>query len=538
MELESIPGPYNPSSTITATEDAAEGQGTSDSVSHEADILQALVSIENAPNQLHPGNETSELEPDLLNSPHEHSEHPTPTSSSTTNDPASSLSTGSNKTKEWKPILLRRCTLTFLVNVAIAAVVTIAVLLIVSRTHNGITTVGTNQISLGNISISRSILWTTLPVFLFNAYNEWFKSTVTACADRQPYVELYQQDDNGASSKQSVLLDYRAILAIKKPWIAGKRKHPLLCLGFVLSLGFSLLLSSLAAHLFVASSIILKLSRNIMQNTAFNQSGFGARSDLVPSMDVVSSTLVFGGSFPAWTTSKYCIERFSGLGEAGNFSLVISAYSANLSCVILDQSQYTLKKDGGSFNFNATDGGCSLSSSDIFGANVGNSDFLIYAASFANVGCSLATGSSRLVVITGQTPDPMNIPIGNITALSCQTTYWNISGTLDVSFESAEAPKPTILDYSESSAIVNQNPRPEFWKNFEQQLHQSSIIDPTAVTSATDFGRLVLLYAQQLDPINYIDSAIIKNATERVFTSTYSVMCSVRISAAHFSNTC
>lgn len=386
--------------------------------------------------------------------------------------------------------------------------------------------------AFANFSIRLGFLWTSIPVLLFNLYNLWFKAVVTACADRQPYVELYRQND-GASFDQSVLLDYRAPWAIKKPWIAIKRKHPLLLIGFIFSYVLTVALNSLAAHLLVADTVVTTFPSQVAQDTAFNQSGFGARSDLVSIFDVVSSTLIFGGTFPAWTTSKYCLERFpsptipKATKGTGNFSVEISAYSANLSCVILNPSNYTLNfnETQSQWDFTAEDRGCS-SSTQLFSAQLGSQSFSFYAGTFGNTDCSLEAGLSRLVVVTAKSPNPNLNTFTDVTALSCETAYWNSSGSLIVNVDIAQSLSPAIAGYTEKNGTLITNPRPQFWKNFETQLHEPAIVDNTGATSASDFRRLVLEYARYLDSVNFLDSTIIQNATESIFTATYAVMCS------------
>ena len=429
---------------------------------------------------------------------------------------------------EWISFLLLPRTLVPFLLLTVALTGTITALIILSRTGDGIANVDDNSVAISSFQVGLGLAWTTLPAFLFSLYGLWFAAIVFACADRQPYVELYRQGD-GAPPEQSIRLDYRAD-SYKKIYVAWKRKHLVLLIGFLLSLILTTLHTSLAAHLLAAATVIIQHPSSVALDTTFNESGFTYQSDLVPVYDIVSSTLVFGGAPPAWTTSKYCLPSFTDptipgapIG-GGNFSVEALAYSANLSCAILSQSQYQLTYVDAQWHFEGSDRGCSLSR-DIFPAELGSQNFSIYAQSFANVSCSLDAGQSRLVLVTAKTANSSSNTLSNVTAISCETAYWNSSGLLNVNIDLDHSSTPKILGYVETGGTIISNPTPAFAKNFEMQLHEASIVDSTAVISATDFGRLVLEYAQHLDLVNFLNSTILQNATKSIFTATYAVMC-------------
>jgi len=94
-----------------------------------------------------------------------------------------------------------------------------------------------------------------------------------------------------------------------------------------------------------------------------------------------------------------------------------------------------------------------------------------------------------------------------------------------VTYSSASA-SLTINSFQEQESERLDNPMPIYYQNFEQQLHQPSIVDGTAKTSATDFGRVVLAYARQQAPNSYLYADPLLNATTAVFNAAYSVMAS------------
>lgn len=77
----------------------------------------------------------------------------------------------------------------------------------------------------------------------------------------------------------------------------------------------------------------------------------------------------------------------------------------------------------------------------------------------------------------------------------------------------------------QSSTLID-DPRPAFWSVFEQQLHEANVVDITATTSATDFGRIILKSSRQNAPEAYLDPLVAQNTTERIFTAVFAVMAS------------
>jgi hypothetical protein len=413
--------------------------------------------------------------------------------------------------------------------VTVGTIGAIATLSIISNRRQGIARVTGKTITIANYQVGPGLAWTTLPVFLFSLYGMAFGAVVGACADRQPYVELFDQGD-GASLEQSILLDYRAYNFVTKPWKAGRRKHPLLVVAFIFAPIVTILLSSVAAHLLYATAVTTTVPRAVTKATAFNQTGFTARTDLVPIFDIVSSTRVYGGAAPDWTTFEYSMQDFSNptvpreaFGSA-NFSVETMAYSATLNCSVLDRSQFTLTPGLGAWNFEATDRGCQLSNPVFIGADLGSSNFTYYLQSFSNVSCPFNADDSRLVLVAAANFNDSTTYLTNVHAISCETAYYNSSGILDVNLDFAQSFVPKIQAYTAQNRTLMGDPKPEFWKEFETLLHEVSLIDPTATTSATDFGRLILEYARQLEPQAFLNPDVLRNATETIFTAVYAVM--------------
>ena len=212
---------------------------------------------------------------------------------------------------EWRDNWLHPGRLAVLFLVTLGIIGTIATCSVISREKNGIVQVSDSTITIDNYKVGPALAWTTLPVFLITLYGMAFGAVVAACSSRQPYAELWAQDqDSGSPLNQSILLDYRAHSMWTQPWVAIKNKHLLLVIAIIFASIVNLLLTSLAAHLFDSVIVDTSVPRTVMQNTTFNPSGFTYRTDLVPIFDIVSSTLVYRGTPPAWTTSSYSMLTF------------------------------------------------------------------------------------------------------------------------------------------------------------------------------------------------------------------------------------
>jgi hypothetical protein len=434
--------------------------------------------------------------------------------------------------EEWKDGWLRPPTLAAMFLVTIGLIRTIPALCVLSTQRNGIAQVNDSVVTIIKYAVRPALAWASLPVFLVTLYGLAFAAVVAACSTRQSYVELRtENEESGAGINQSILLDYNFYWSFRQPCIAWKNKHSLLIVAFTFTPIAKVILPSLTAHLFNATIVNTDVSSVVTQNTTFDPSRFTYRTDLVPIFDIFSSTLVYGGISPAWTTFNYSIMNFSNppiprrSTRSSNFSVNTTAYSANLDCVVLDESQYslTLTSDGQGWQFQGLDRGCPLTGGLLAGG-LGSQNFTYYMQSFANVECDLDSGESRLVVLAAANFNGSLTTLTNITTISCETTYFNTTGTLDVTLDLASSATPRIRNFTPVSITTMENPRPEFWQGFETLLYEASTNDGIATTSAIDFGRLILEYARTIEPQAYLSSDVLLNSTESIFSAVYAVM--------------
>ncbi|OQU97831.1 hypothetical protein CLAIMM_03711 [Cladophialophora immunda] len=431
--------------------------------------------------------------------------------------------------KEWISFwLLPHSLLAFLL-FALGLIAGIVTIKVVSHKRKGLADVSAGAQKVLSYQVGESLWWTFFPVLIFQIFGLWFTAIVGALGDRQPFVALRR--DNGSNTKTTVLLDYKRTLSLMRPFVAIGNGHWTLSVSFSAALLVALFLSSLASHLFIAVAVPIVTTKHTPVTSSFNPSNFGYLTDLTPVIDVVSSTLVYGGLMPGWTTFNQSFQSFArpdmqlDSSTLATYEADTTAYSAQLNCRALGLNDYTLKVnvEEDTWTFGAQDNGCDFSP-DLVTATAG---FKYYLQTFSNVSCSPEAGNSRLFVLAAYTPDPSNIKPTKTTVLACRTSYYKDEGTLNVTYsQSSSSPSIGGFLVRERKALVN--PLPVYYQNFEQQIHQPSIVDDTATYSATDLGRVVLAHATKYAPRSEspFDKEVMINSTSAVFTAAYAVMAS------------
>ncbi|OCT50458.1 hypothetical protein CLCR_06759 [Cladophialophora carrionii] len=436
-----------------------------------------------------------------------------------------------SKPKEWTPFWLTPHGLLGFLLFDLSLIGGIIAVKIGSHSKHGLADVSNSSDSdtVLNYPVGQSLWWTFFPVLIFQIFGLYFAAIIDSRGERQPFVEL--RGAHGSDTKHSILLDYRSMVAAVRPGAALRNKHWMLSVSFLAALLVSLFLSSLASHLLIADVVPIVDATLTHLSSTFDPYDFGYDSELTPVLDGVSSTLVYGGLFPAWTTSNMSFQSFDRPAMSlkpstlATYLTNTTAYSARLQCRNLAEGEYvfTQPDDGNGWTFGARDHGCDFSPTAI----ILTTGFKNYVQTFSNVSCSLDAGLSRLFVLAAHTPDPDTVKPSEVTVLACRTAYFRHSGTLNVTY--------TV---GGSSAVINSfqehehglqpldNPMPVYYQNFERQLHQPSIFDNTATTSATDFGRLILAHARKQAPQSPFSPRAMLNATSVLFTAAHAVMVS------------
>jgi len=435
------------------------------------------------------------------------------------------------KPKEWISLWLHPLILAALLSGTVVFICAITVLCILSIKKNGITTIrGDATQNVVSFQISLPLAWTTIPVLVFEIYVHAITASVKAAGARQPYIELRSTDgrEGGSAIEKTLLLDYQSSWAPIAPFKALKLNHYGLSGSFLLILVVSLLLTSLSAHLMTTRLVITHAPVPVQQTQGFNDSVFNGTSDLTSTFDIVSATRIYGGEPRAWITTDASYVPFSlesvpetGVGPS-NVSAETYAYSAILNCNVLGPSEFELLPTSeGNWEVSTSDRGCGIVNQP-FAQSV-NGFTTTYIRTYVNVSCSLEAQYTRIIVVGALNRNESLTTLTNKTAVSCIPSYYNTTGYLNVSVDSFTFYNPSIVSFAEANATL-MDPRPVFAQNFEQQIVEPSIVDETDEFQGSDFGRLILDYAQLISPKNALEGVTLLNATETIFTSTMAVM--------------
>jgi hypothetical protein len=423
---------------------------------------------------------------------------------------------------------LRYPFLIFLIVVTVLFAAGIIILTVSSHKNSGFASVSTPSGRLADFIWGRGLLWTALPAILFSIYRIPVDMAVSAMADRQPFAELHRSRQPAASAEVSVLLDYRSISPFKCWLVAFRNKHYLLGVCFLLSLVFQLGVTPLSSYLLTTNPIVSNTSTVVTQDTFFDSDeGFTATTDLRPVFDTVAATQIGGGNPPAWTDLNEAFQSFStpmvthDTISVTNFSAETEAFSASLDCSVLDPSQYDVRlrqdnPDSGTLFFSATDRGCPLDLQ--LTITVG---YQYYLQTRSDVSCDAAANFSRLVFFGAELLSSSLAWPDNFSAISCIPVYTKRRGILEVTLGITR--NPVIQSFTPDVSTV-ENKRPGFWHVFESVVSELYTYDPTAETSYTEFGRLVVNLAQKQSPKDFLNPHVIETAAQQIFGSIWATL--------------
>jgi hypothetical protein len=114
---------------------------------------------------------------------------------------------------EWKSWKINYPWLSFLLVLTISLIATIITLDIISRRNDGFAPL-TNapgflarDPEIERAIWAQGILYTSFPAFIMTLYRTMWESTVSAFADRQPYIDLKKA--GGRPAKATIMLDYK-----------------------------------------------------------------------------------------------------------------------------------------------------------------------------------------------------------------------------------------------------------------------------------------------------------------------------------------
>ncbi|KAJ9607495.1 hypothetical protein H2200_007573 [Cladophialophora chaetospira] len=429
--------------------------------------------------------------------------------------------------KEWRPSSLSWGLNIPMFVIEIGFIAAVIALDRVSATKNGVIDVPehTRAGELGKLVHNYySLLWTSLPNFLFNLYGMAWAAVVTASATRQPYVELRR----GAGALKTIMLDYGAIPAYKNWSVAFRNGHAHIAVGLLLALLVSNVLSSLTAHLLVAQSAQFSTMIPVTLTTEFNPSLLTSTTNLQPFIDVATAIQVYNTSPPAWTTDTYAFERFAisnGQGVLGNVTAPVSAYSALLQCETIDASAYgyTLGElVGGTepLSVKFVDRGCEVSQQLSISPTTP-----IYATAWYAMCDNSRT--NRFGMFAGQysASSPTNLKDFSVT--SCIPTYWQTNGSLTMAYANSDNSSKSIeATYLSFTGTAQAQIDPELQILFENGLRDYTIFNPSSATFADAVGFTIYTAAQQKSAQSSPGASTVLESTQAIYATVFAAMAS------------
>jgi len=285
-------------------------------------------------------NGSAELEPATSNHQTSH-QVDVPVRSS---DPPKNLKTP----REWKSWKIKYPWMLFLLVITISLIATIITLDIVSRRNNGFAPLTSAPRFLArDPPIERAIweqgiLYTSFPAFIMTLYRTLWETTVAAFADRQPYVDLKKK--GGRPAKATIMLDYKTEPTLWVYVLAFQNRHYLLGLCFLASVLLALLVVPLTAFLFTTASFASNTILPVSLPTAFDPVAvLPNMPDLRLSLNSAAAMRLQDARGPPWTDGEFAFPKFVPsitLGD-GNATIETIAYSANIACEYLPESNYT-----------------------------------------------------------------------------------------------------------------------------------------------------------------------------------------------------
>jgi hypothetical protein len=402
---------------------------------------------------------------------------------------------------------------------------TIVVLLTISNKRSGF--VGLTdppRFLLGDPLLANALwngfLYTAVPTFLMTCYNSLRDATLTAVLDRQPFVDLEsaKADRRTGRPQVTIMLEYSKVSWWKRGYKALRNGHYVIAACVIVGNIYSLVVIPSTAHLFTDVSFDTNNTLPGLVTKAFDSTVF-SQADFTPAFDTVTAVQMYGANQPAWTNSEYAFPAFAVNVTSGNVTAESLGYSANLACREIPQSEYVIQYDNSSFTISGSDRGCNISEPVPLSTQA---PVFVWTLP-SQQPCSLQSGSSRLLIISGNSTDADPKMLSNFSFISCIPTYWTTPGNLTVTFGLTTEPFVASFAPREESAsqfFLDSGPL------YETELLNLQGFDIESNLSANDFGLLVYNFAQKLDPQSPLDTQLLEDSTVIIFASIFAVFSS------------
>jgi hypothetical protein len=362
--------------------------------------------------------------------------------------------------KEWRSWKIQFPWLVGQFIVLLAIIITIITLDQISRNNYGFTALGNapwflaSDPGVDQAIWQQGLLYTALPAFFMTLYRAAWDSTVSHMAERQPYVEL--RNEQGRPAAQTLLLDYKAESSLLVWITAFKNGHLLLGACMLSSAVLTIFVIPLVSFMFTPNSFTLETPFPLHFETSYDKMTWIPTPDIFdqrPALEIAAGIKLRNAPQYPWTQDIYALPKFAPNAEVNDGSMIVNtaALYSTLDCVVLAEGDYNQTiippEESGApttvINVDAWDRGCVTSSS----IELRTSDSLpsrLFVKSI--LACPLDAGESRLNILTAYR-EPGWTNVSNFNVISCIPKYWISSGILNSSLASG-ASSPVISSFS------------------------------------------------------------------------------------------
>ena len=442
--------------------------------------------------------------------------------------PGANVSTATSS-EEWRSWKIGWPWLIFLLLINIALIATIGALDTVSRTQSGFIRqskppgfIAQNP-GLEKAIWTQGILYTAFPTFIMTVYRTIWSSTITAFAERQPYVDL--KKPNGGPPKATIMVDYKAHPSIYGWVMAFRNGHTWLGACMLLSVILGLFIVPLTSFLFTDIPFVSNSTFLVSITSGFEQVVLPDLPDLRPSLDFAAAIHINEANPPSWSDGEYAFPKLTTLAQAGNGNLTVqtTAYSAYAECREIPESEYLIEIvsvidttiPGLSVRFSAIDRGCPITTY----FHTSRKNYLIKP--WATMNCNPSSRWSRLSILSATV---RNDSFTNTSMISCIPSYRVTPGVLTLAIGVTRT--PLIQSFSAQPSLTNEF-RPEaVWRFFEKGIQDLIALNFITGIDSNEFGRHVYEFMRKKNQSSLLDPLTLENAASRLFTTTFAVFAS------------
>jgi hypothetical protein len=390
-----------------------------------------------------------------------------------------------------------------------------------------------------------SLLWTTVPTWIFGIYGAFWSLMVEDLKDCQATIGLRQPQRHpgqlksclpltepkesrpGSSAKETILLDWGNPVL---DWLHALGTKRFLLLMCILVNAVLFVVQGLSASVLSVAWVPVPNPVSLVADKVFDEyvgPGVGNVSSQ-PALDIISATLDYNGSTLPFTTLAQSFQPFRTQDDwpSGSITGITEAYSATLDCEfvseesLLRSSEVFIHKDisgdGAQSTFTFNDRGCDVTVR-LYTSSITNN----YTRTWKEVDCSPGTGYYRFGLIAGQFDATAPFYLDNFTLITCKPSFW--VGNVSITIASDGDNHGQVLE------VKNWSPRltlPFFTSHWLVDLPLYSNADPTIMSNMDDLGRVTYNYALKQNSDGAFDSSLLLSSFNTVFPAVYATFVS------------